>query len=539
VVDFANANLCGASPELNDVLSKLEDAKADITAKLDVSASAASAAFGEAKNELEGLKNKLQTIEIPAIPKLNLQAEIASLTSLVPGTPSFFSALAKVKLEFEDDIKGAGLDLGTLVADATTAITGGGDLCALVPNLEKTSGSLGAATTKPAAVTQAAAKAISEPPSVVRQNVAVEKKVVRLKAKKLSYEVTNTPPTEDTGAFIRATGENTKNISNESGSKTKVTLPGNGANLAAAESSGWVHRPSRITEYVKFEDLQISGSNITFNNLKNKPSYILSIQFFPPENVRAKMLITARDPNLFRARKFATYEEYNSVRRLWENEKKPPYYDGAYGQHIIDLKDYDINVNQKTLINDDGSITINSPVIPEGNHPGNLNSVEELRFLQNGVTKLRIEVGNRGRFKNNTAKTLPERRYNKKFKGYAARITYKYNEKYRAEVEPESAADIEARIDAASAAADAKRWKDEAAAERARLKKEAEKDAYDRSPEGIAAREAEFARQDAEEAQDKQDLADYLKTPEGQEDVRKFELENVSPSEEFLASRGR
>ena len=250
------------------------------------------------------------------------------------------------------------------------------------------------------------------------------------------------------------------------------------------------------------------------------------------------MLITARDPNLFRARKFATYEEYNSVRRLWENEKKPPYYDGAYGQHIIDLKDYDINVNQKTLINDDGSITINSPVIPEGNHPGNLNSVEEIRFLRNGGI-FRIEVSNRGRFKNNKGYARSERVLNKEFKGYAARITYRYNEKYRAEVEPESAADIEARIDAASDAADAKRWKDEAAAERARLKKEAEKDAYDRSPEGIAAREAEFARQDAEEAQDKQDLADYLKTPEGQEDVRKFELENVSPSEEFLESRGR
>jgi hypothetical protein len=538
VVDFANANLCGASPELNDVLSKLEDAKADITAKLDASASAASAAFGEAKNELEGLKNKLQTIEIPAIPKLNLQAEIASLTSLVPGTPSFLSALAKVKLEFEDDIKGAGLDLGTLVADATTAITGGGDLCALVPNLEKTSGSLGAATTKPAAVTQAAAKAISEPPSVVRQNVAVEKKVVRLKAKKLSYEVTNTPPTEDTGAFIRATGENTKNISNESGSKTKVTLPGNGANLAAAESAGWVHIQGQITKLVKFEDLQISGSNITFNNLKYKPSSIYKIEIFPPENVRDKMLITARDPNLFRVRKFATKEEYKSINRLWRNEKKPPYYDGQQGQHMIDLRDYRgvyTNVNQKTLINDK-SITINSPVIPEGNHPGNLNSVEEIRFLRNGGI-FRIEVSNRGRFKNNKGYARSERVLNKEFKGYAARITYRYNEKYRAEVEPESAADIAERE--ADAAADAKRWKDEDAADRARWKKEAEEEAYGRSPEGIAAREAEFARQDAEEELIKQDLADYLKTPEGQAEVLEFGEENVTPSEQFLDSRGR
>ena len=259
MVDFANANLCGASPELNDVLSKLEDAKADITAKLDASASAASAAFGEAKNELEGLKNKLQTIEIPAIPKLNLQAEIASLTSLVPGTPSFLSALAKVKLEFEDDIKGAGLDLGTLVADATTAITGGGDLCALVPNLEKTSGSLGAATTKPAAVTQAAAKAISEPPSVVRQNVAVEKKVVRLKAKKLSYEVTNTPLTEDTGALKIIT--EAKKISTPTGIVKTAPL-GTGKNVASG--AGFPNKKTRGEFKISAKDITDLGKDGTF-----------------------------------------------------------------------------------------------------------------------------------------------------------------------------------------------------------------------------------------------------------------------------------
>ena len=203
MVDFANANLCGASPELNDVLSKLEDAKADITAKLDASASAASAAFGEAKNELEGLKNKLQTIEIPAIPKLNLQAEIASLTSIAPGTPSFLSALAKVKSEFEDDIKGAGLDLGTLVADATAAISGGGDLCALVPNLEKAAGSLDAATTKPAAVTQAAEKAISEVASVIQQNPNLSKNIIEIKKKMEAFTVTTLIPTIEEVAAMK------------------------------------------------------------------------------------------------------------------------------------------------------------------------------------------------------------------------------------------------------------------------------------------------------------------------------------------------
>lgn len=298
MVDFANANLCGASPELNDVLSKLEDAKADITAKLDASASAAAAAFGEARNELEGLKNKLQTIEIPAIPKLNLQAEIASLTSLVPGTPSFLSALAKVKLEFEDDIKGAGLDLGTLVADATTAITGGGDLCALVPNLEKAAGSLDAATTKPVAVTQAAAKAISEASSVIQQNANLLKRVEKNKAKKLSYEVTNIPLTEDTAA-LKVIAE-AKKISTPIGIVKTAPL-GTGKNVASG--AGFPNKRTRGFFNIAAKDITDLGKDGTFvspssgrvwNTLKttlaHEPIGNITIWLHPPAEEGAKLL---------------------------------------------------------------------------------------------------------------------------------------------------------------------------------------------------------------------------------------------------------
>jgi hypothetical protein len=98
MVDFANGNLCGASPELNSVLLKLQDAKSAITDAIDDTAGAAAAAFGAAQNELNGLLDKLQSIEIPTLPKLNLQSELASLAALVPGTPSFISALAKIKI---------------------------------------------------------------------------------------------------------------------------------------------------------------------------------------------------------------------------------------------------------------------------------------------------------------------------------------------------------------------------------------------------------------------------------------------------------
>ena len=183
MVDFKIPDLCGASPELNDVLSKLADAKADAKAKLNEAASTAAAAFGEAQNELAGLKDKLQSIEIPTLPKLNLQAEISGLASQIPGTPSFLSALAKIKTEFEDDIKAAGLELDSLVSSATSAISGGGDICALVPNLEKDAGSTEPAVQKPIAPKQASVAAEQESPSVSNQNANIVAAVAKDKQK--------------------------------------------------------------------------------------------------------------------------------------------------------------------------------------------------------------------------------------------------------------------------------------------------------------------------------------------------------------------
>jgi hypothetical protein len=476
MVDFANANLCGASPELNDVLSKLEDAKADITAKLDASASAASAAFGEARNELEGLKNKLQTIEIPAIPKLNLQAEMANLTSLVPGTPSFLSALAKVKLEFEDDIKGAGLDLGTLVADATAKISGGGDLCALVPNLEKASGSLDAATTKPAAVTQAAEKAISEASSVIQQNANILKRVENNKAKIEAFVTTKLtptieeiaamkiPPTEDTGAFVVADKTNTKTISIESSSKVTVTTSGGGqgVNVAAADSMGFNHKRTKKEEYVKFEDLQISESGITFTNLKFKPVWISSISVFPPPAVRAKLVTTAADPDLFRIRELPNEKEFFRVLDIWRREGKPPYYSGFDGQHMVNVsKVYEVpNYSDDrgarfrpryipVRISADGSAVVRTAaasavtgrlrqekIITEGNHPGNLVSVRALDFHRR-KGQFFIRENKRARFSTKELEfgTRSDKVLNRQLKGYAAKITYIYLENYDPNVE--------------------------------------------------------------------------------------------------------
>ena len=74
MVDFTNSNLCGASKEMNDVFKKLDEAASEIESKIDSLASEAKAAFEEAQNELNSLTAQLQSIEIPELPKLNLQA---------------------------------------------------------------------------------------------------------------------------------------------------------------------------------------------------------------------------------------------------------------------------------------------------------------------------------------------------------------------------------------------------------------------------------------------------------------------------------
>ena len=162
MVDFANSNLCGASPEMNDVFKKLDEAASEIESKIDAAASEAKAAFETAQTELNTLTAKLQSVEIPELPKLNLQAEIKGLSELTPGTPEYLSSLANITKEFEADLAAAGKDLGTLINDGLSAITSGGNICAAIPNIEKEAGSDKPATEKATNVLQAATPPLTE-----------------------------------------------------------------------------------------------------------------------------------------------------------------------------------------------------------------------------------------------------------------------------------------------------------------------------------------------------------------------------------------
>lgn len=415
MVDFSIPNLCGASPELNDVLSKLADAKADAKAKLDEAASTAAAAFGEAQNELAGLKNKLQSIEIPTLPKLNLQAEIAGLASQIPGTPSFISALAKIKTEFGDDIKAAGLELDSLVSDATKSILGGGDVCALVPNLEKEVGSTEPAVQKPIAPKQAAAAAAQESPSVSNQNANVVAAVVEVKQKVESYAVTSEPPTEDRGAIKIVKAD--KKIKSPAGADVNVAPAGSGKTFSP--DGGMPNRRASMNEMFKLSQITNLGKDGSFGEqfsikvtLKNQPIDRILISLYLGDNMK-KLLIVPEEGST-NAKIIGTH------------------YHNYYGQHMYPWIDtsgggtgsQNVKVNGKELI-------FSMPGSLLEDHPGNIVSVDNEILNLKGTFRcwgrfpksIKDGVFGPGRF-------LTDKSLNKAFGGFAAVIQYLYLDNY-------------------------------------------------------------------------------------------------------------
>ena len=418
--DYTNSNLCGASAALNDVLSKLDSAKADIKSKLNEVASTAAAAFGEAQNELAGLKDKLQSIEIPTLPKLNLQAEIAGLASQIPGTPSFLSALAKIKTEFEDDIKSAGLELDSLVSSATSAISGGGDICALVPNLEKDAGSTEPAVQKPIAPKQAAAAAAQESPSVSNQNANIVAAVAKVKQKVESYAVTSEPPTEDRGAIKIVKSD--KKIKSPSGADVNVAPAGTGKNFSP--DGGMLNKKAHLTQFksLSFDKgfqgaITNLGKDGTFGK---KFSYKVTLKHEPIDKIKIylhwgddmKTLIIVPEKGSTEEAVFGT--SYNSF----------------YGLHMYAWIRTDADSTGSQNIKIDGKeLTFSSPKALV-DHPGNIVSVKNEVLDVDGVFAA-IGTHTTSFTKGGEFNTYREdEALNKVFGGYAMVIQYEYLDNY-------------------------------------------------------------------------------------------------------------
>ena len=214
--DISNPNLCGADVDVNKLMNQFDKIKDEITAGMDKAASELSAALDVGLTELEGdLRNLVP--ELPSLPATNLQAEIKSLQSLIPGSPEFLALTIKLKTEFGEALTQAGQDLDKIITAAVPAIgdalgaaesalgevvaaagdavgalgdalgdlsVGSPDICKLAPNLELAAGAK-APIEKAPAVLQAKAAAIAEEVSKIIENpnvkAAVEKIEVKIK----------------------------------------------------------------------------------------------------------------------------------------------------------------------------------------------------------------------------------------------------------------------------------------------------------------------------------------------------------------------
>ena len=61
----------------------------------------------------------------------------------IQGLAAFNTKLAQLELDFGDTLKEKGLALDSLITDATSKLSSGGNLCELAPNIEIPAGSSG------------------------------------------------------------------------------------------------------------------------------------------------------------------------------------------------------------------------------------------------------------------------------------------------------------------------------------------------------------------------------------------------------------
>ena len=135
MADFKVPNLCGASPEFNAIQTKFESMMTSATDGLEVDASALKATLD---TDVTSLVADLKAMipELPALPNVNLQAQLTSLSGLSIGSGQHNTLLADIATKFDSALTASGFSLDTLVSDASSAIGAGTSLSASIPNFE-------------------------------------------------------------------------------------------------------------------------------------------------------------------------------------------------------------------------------------------------------------------------------------------------------------------------------------------------------------------------------------------------------------------
>ena len=144
MADFKTADICGASPNLNSVLEKMDSLKNSLSSSLTVSPSALSSTLS---TEVTALSSSLSSMipELPSAPDVSLQAELTALSNINISTPTglldYRSKLDSITNQFGDSLSSAGVSLDNLVSQVAPSIPSlpgapSVDLCSVVPNFK-------------------------------------------------------------------------------------------------------------------------------------------------------------------------------------------------------------------------------------------------------------------------------------------------------------------------------------------------------------------------------------------------------------------
>ena len=161
MADIFTANLAGASELFNGLISKLNSVKSSMEAGLEIDPSTLASTLG---GDFTSLTSALRSIapSIPAVPNINLQSALTSLSGLVEGSARHKALLNDITSNFKTELSAAGFDLDTLVTTAREAVDLEKTLSGIVPNFVKAADGLTAPFQIAAAVKQATSNSVAD-----------------------------------------------------------------------------------------------------------------------------------------------------------------------------------------------------------------------------------------------------------------------------------------------------------------------------------------------------------------------------------------
>ena len=135
MANITTPNLAGANEAFNDLVKKINNVKDDVLSGLEVDASSLASTLSA---DLTSLTTELRDFmpELPALPDINLQSQLSSLSGLDVGSSQYNTLLSSITDSFGTAVTASGSSLDSFVSDAASAVADGDTLSGVIPNMQ-------------------------------------------------------------------------------------------------------------------------------------------------------------------------------------------------------------------------------------------------------------------------------------------------------------------------------------------------------------------------------------------------------------------